>query len=127
MFSAWMVGLEVEPEDCGEICLVEVFGDTLADGPVAAVGHGIKRIRDPRLREDFVADPRPLDVTEPMSTRSTGGPAQWTSCSTVSSLRTVAAGAGVPHAAHRRGLRLPAPCGARTPRTSRPPSSWCAA
>jgi hypothetical protein len=32
MFSAWMVGLEVEPDDCGEICLVEVFGDTLADG-----------------------------------------------------------------------------------------------
>ena len=64
MFSAWMVGLEVEPDDCGEICLVEVFGDTLADDPVAAVGHGIKRIRDPRLREDFVADPRPIDVTE---------------------------------------------------------------
>ncbi len=64
MFSAWMVGLEVEPDDCGEICLVEVFGDTLADGPVAAVGQGIKRIRDPRLREDFVAEPRPIDVTE---------------------------------------------------------------
>jgi beta-glucanase (GH16 family) len=65
MFSAWMVGLEVEPDDCGEICLVEVFGDTLADGPVAAVGHGIKRIRDPRLREDFVAQPRRIDITEP--------------------------------------------------------------
>jgi hypothetical protein len=64
MFSAWMVGLEVEPDDCGEICLVEIFGDTVADGPVAAVGHGIKAIRDPRLREDFVADPRPIDVTE---------------------------------------------------------------
>ncbi len=65
MFSAWMVGLEIEPDDCGEICLVEVFGDTLADGPAAAVGHGIKRIRDPRLREDFVADVRPIDITEP--------------------------------------------------------------
>jgi hypothetical protein len=79
-----MVGLEVEPEDCGEICLVEVFGDTLADGPVAAVGHGIKRIRDPRLREDFVADPRPIDVTRTTSTPSTGGRAKWTSCSTAS-------------------------------------------
>ena len=64
MFSAWMVGLELEPDDCGEICLVEVFGDTLADGPVAALGHGIKRIRDPRLRQDFLADPRPIDITE---------------------------------------------------------------
>ena len=58
MFSAWMVGLEVEPDDCGEICLVEVFGDTLA------LGHGIKRIRDPRLRQDFVAS-RHIDVTQP--------------------------------------------------------------
>src|SRR4051812_41185682 len=65
MFSAWMVGLELEPDDCGEICLVEVFGDTLTDGPVAALGHGIKRIRDPRLRQDFVADPRRIDITEP--------------------------------------------------------------
>jgi hypothetical protein len=64
MFSAWMVGLEVEPDDCGEICLVEVFGDTLADGSVAAVGHGIKRIRDPRLRQDFVAEPRSIDITQ---------------------------------------------------------------
>jgi Glycosyl hydrolases family 16 len=59
MFSAWMVGLEVDPDDCGEICLVEVFGDTLA------IGQGIKRIRDPRLREDFLAAPQPIDVAEP--------------------------------------------------------------
>src|SRR4051812_10415652 len=64
MFSAWMVGLEIEPDDCGEICLVEIFGDTLADGPVAAVGHGIKRIRDPRLRQDFIADPRAIEITK---------------------------------------------------------------
>src|SRR3954452_24177412 len=65
MFSTWMVGLEVEPDDCGEICLVEVFGDTLAGGPVARVGQGIKRTRDPRLRQDFVAEPRPIDITQP--------------------------------------------------------------
>jgi hypothetical protein len=64
MFSAWMVGLEIEPDDCGEICLVEVFGDTLADGRAAAIGHGIKRIRDPRLRDDFIADVRHIDITE---------------------------------------------------------------
>ena len=29
MFSAWMVGLEDEPDRCGEICIVEVFGDTV--------------------------------------------------------------------------------------------------
>jgi hypothetical protein len=66
MFSAWMVGLELEQNDCGEICLVEVFGHTLttdaAGRPVAGLGCGIKQIRDPRLREEFSADPRPIDV-----------------------------------------------------------------
>jgi glycosyl hydrolase family 16 len=63
MFSAWMVGLELEPEDCGEICVVEVFGDTLRDGQ-AGLGCGIKKIADPRLEQEFSADPRPLDVRE---------------------------------------------------------------
>ena len=63
MFSAWMVGLELEPADCGEICVVEVFGDTLRDGQ-AGLGCGIKQIHDPRLTQEFSADPRPLDVRE---------------------------------------------------------------
>jgi hypothetical protein len=58
MASVWLVGLEEDRVQCGEICLVEVFGDALA------LGQGIKRIRDPRLREDFVAS-RPIDVTQP--------------------------------------------------------------
>jgi hypothetical protein len=62
MFSAWMVGMEDRPERCGEICLVEVFGRTIADGP-ASVGQGIHRFRDPSLREDFDAPPRVLDVS----------------------------------------------------------------
>ncbi|PVZ14724.1 glycoside hydrolase family 16 protein [Actinomycetospora cinnamomea] len=62
MFSAWMIGLEDAPDRCGEICLVEVFGDTVA-GAHAAVGSGIKAFRDPHLVEDFVVEPRDLDVT----------------------------------------------------------------
>ena len=66
MFSAWLVGLEDEPERCGEICLVEVFGDTItADGagrPVASVGSGLHRFRDPALTEEFSADLYPIDV-----------------------------------------------------------------
>ena len=65
MFSAWMVGLEDEPDRCGEICIVEVFGDTVtqADQPVAALGSGVHRFRDPKLREEFVAQPHPTDVS----------------------------------------------------------------
>lgn len=63
MFSAWMVGLEDTPERCGEICLMEVFGDTVAEGR-ANVGQGVHAFRDPALREEFAADPMDLDVAE---------------------------------------------------------------
>ncbi|MFF1633619.1 glycoside hydrolase family 16 protein [Leifsonia sp. NPDC058248] len=56
MFSAWMVGLEDRPERCGEICLVEVFGDT------RLVGCGVHPFRDARLREDFDTLDLGLDV-----------------------------------------------------------------
>jgi hypothetical protein len=66
MFSAWLVGLEDEPERCGEICLVEVFGDSVttdaAGRPAAAVGSGLHRFRDPALVEQFSADTYQIDV-----------------------------------------------------------------
>jgi len=64
MFSAWMVGIEDEPDRCGEICLVEVFGDTIDDHG-AAVGSGIHMFRDPRLVEEFSAERMPIDVSVP--------------------------------------------------------------
>ncbi|WP_232668041.1 glycoside hydrolase family 16 protein [Pseudonocardia sp. TRM90224] len=64
MFSAWMVGIEDVPTRCGEICLVEVFGDAVgADG--AAVGSGIHPFRDPVLTEEFSADQLTIDVSMP--------------------------------------------------------------
>jgi hypothetical protein len=66
MFSAWMIGMEDSPERSGEICLVEVFGDTLgreADGAATAeVGRGVHAFRDPSLVEEFAAPRRHLDV-----------------------------------------------------------------
>ncbi len=66
MFSAWLVGLEAGPRDCGEICIVEIFGDTvgtLPDGsPAAGVGQGVKALDDPRLEQDFSAPPTPIDI-----------------------------------------------------------------
>lgn len=61
MFSAWMIGMEDRPERCGEICLVEVFGDTITAGK-ASVGSGIHAFRDPVLAEEFSAEPRTIDV-----------------------------------------------------------------
>jgi beta-glucanase (GH16 family) len=59
MASVWMIGLEDEPERCGEICVFEVFGDA-----PRAVGSGIKNIRDPALTWEFDAPQLDIDVAE---------------------------------------------------------------
>ena len=43
---------------------MEVFGDTV-EGGRAAVGSGIHAFRDPRLVEEFSAEPTTIDVTRP--------------------------------------------------------------
>jgi Glycosyl hydrolases family 16 len=67
MFSAWMVGLEDEPDRCGEICIAEVFGATVTTGedgrPVTRLGCGVHAFRDPQLAEAFSVRPCPIDVS----------------------------------------------------------------
>jgi hypothetical protein len=65
MASVWMVGLEDQPERCGEICIFEVFGDAVEAGVSAAVGGGVHPFRDPALTDDFEAPRLPIDVREP--------------------------------------------------------------
>jgi CTP:molybdopterin cytidylyltransferase MocA len=64
MASVWMIGLEDEPRRCGEICIFEIFGDALEPGS-AALGCGIKNIRDPALTWEFDAPRLELDVADP--------------------------------------------------------------
>jgi hypothetical protein len=67
MASAWMVGIEDQRERCGEICIFEVFGDSIqkTDGrSSAAVGMGIHPFRDPKLTEEWNAPRQELDVSE---------------------------------------------------------------
>ena len=63
MFSAWMIGIEDAPERCGEICVVEAFGDAIAGGTVQ-LGCGVHAFRDPALTEDFATVPTALDVAD---------------------------------------------------------------
>jgi hypothetical protein len=66
MAAVWMVGLEQEPGQSGEICIFEVFGDALEhDPPAAAVGMGVHPFRDPALADDFASPRVPIDVSEP--------------------------------------------------------------
>lgn len=60
MFSAWLIGVEDEPERCGELCLVEVFGDA-----PEAIGCGVHPFRDPALHEEFGTQDLGIDVAEP--------------------------------------------------------------
>ncbi len=52
MVALWPVGFEERPDDCGEICIAEVFGSEI-DDTGGWVGLGVKAQRDPRLRTDF--------------------------------------------------------------------------
>lgn len=68
MASVWMVGIEDEPSRSGEICVFEVFGETIemrGGGATAAVGMGIHPFRDPALADDFATPRLDVDVTEP--------------------------------------------------------------
>ncbi|WP_307828179.1 glycoside hydrolase family 16 protein [Nocardioides sp. SYSU D00038] len=66
MAALWLSGFEDDPaqEQCGELCVVEVFGRSLgpADDASAEVGVGIKPFRDPALRDDFAAPRLAIDV-----------------------------------------------------------------
>jgi hypothetical protein len=66
MAALWLSGFEDDEEQlrCGELFVVEVFGNALgpADEPSAEVGVGIKPFRDPALTQDFAAPRVPIDV-----------------------------------------------------------------
>jgi hypothetical protein len=66
MAALWLSGFEDDPEQlqCGELCVVEVFGKDVGPGPSAEVGVGIKAFRDPALRQDFAAPRLPIDVAD---------------------------------------------------------------
>lgn len=64
MLALWLVGLEERaPEDSGEICVAELFGNAL--GPERShVRLGVKAHHDPRLRTEMVDLVLGLDATE---------------------------------------------------------------
>jgi hypothetical protein len=67
MVSLWMVGRETVPQECAEICVMEVFGDAVERGPSgasAAVGSGLHAFRDPDVAEDFAAPRLRLDPAD---------------------------------------------------------------
>ena len=63
MASVWLVGIEDQPHRSGEICIFEVFGETV-EQTAAAIGMGIHPFRDPGLRDDFATPRLPIEVSD---------------------------------------------------------------
>lgn len=63
MLAVWLVGTEERsPDDCGEVCVAELFGSAL--GPDRSrVRLGVKAHGDPRLHDDVVDLDLALDAT----------------------------------------------------------------
>lgn len=63
MLGFWLVGHEESaPEDSGEICIVELFGDAIGRTS-STLSIGVKAHHDPRLHDDMARVPRDLDAT----------------------------------------------------------------
>jgi hypothetical protein len=64
MVALWLVGLEDTPRHCAEICITEMFGNSVVPGESVEVGMGLHSFRDPTVPEDFQAPRLPLDPTD---------------------------------------------------------------
>jgi hypothetical protein len=63
MLAFWLIGFEAEsPDNCGEICVVELFGDSIGT-TASTLSIGVKAHRDPRLRDDMARIRASLDAT----------------------------------------------------------------
>lgn len=62
MVAFWMIGFEEEPEDAGEILVMEIFGRDVASRR-ATVGMGVRPHRDPRLHDGFTRVALQIDAT----------------------------------------------------------------
>ena len=63
MLALWLVGLEDRsPQDSGEICVAELFGDAVGSGG-SRVRLGVKAHHDPRLRTEMTELTLDIDAT----------------------------------------------------------------
>jgi hypothetical protein len=64
MLAIWLVGFEADgPEQSGEICLAELYGDRIGPGG-SSVRTGIKAHHDPAAHDDMADVSLPIDATE---------------------------------------------------------------
>ena len=59
----WMIGFEDQPENSGEICIMEVKGKHVTKNKLIN-GHGIRKFQDPFLTDEFYDDQFSLDASK---------------------------------------------------------------
>ncbi|MDN4478317.1 glycoside hydrolase family 16 protein [Demequina sp. SYSU T00039] len=65
MLGIWLLGDEAgSPDDSGEICIAELFGPAVSSAS-STVRTGVKAHHDPRLVDEMLDIPMPLDATRP--------------------------------------------------------------
>jgi hypothetical protein len=63
MVALWMIGYEDAPDRSAEICVCEIFGRNV--GPDRSlVGMGVHPFGDPRIEDDFRAEPLAIDARD---------------------------------------------------------------
>lgn len=63
MVALWMIGVEPEPEQSAEICVMEIFGSEVGQQS-ARVGMGVHPFNDPAIVDDFGTVTLAGDATE---------------------------------------------------------------
>ena len=63
MMAFWLSGIEHKPQQSGEICVMEIFGDAVRPGS-AEVGVGLHKFRDPGLIEQWSTVPLEIEVAD---------------------------------------------------------------
>lgn len=62
--ALWLIGIETEPRDSGEVCVVEVFGRHTGGVDQGRIGVGVHPFGDDRLVEDYGLVPVRGDLRE---------------------------------------------------------------
>ena len=62
--ALWLIGLETDPLESGQVCVVELFGHDLDMAGSGCVGAGIHPFGDSRLRHDHALVPVSRNLTD---------------------------------------------------------------
>ena len=59
--ALWMIGYEEQPEQSAEICICEIFGETV--GSESKIGYGVHPFNDPDITDEFYEDSVGVDAS----------------------------------------------------------------